>query len=321
MAYDGIYTLTASITDKAGHSAESHVKFTINRFGSVYEYSDYLVSLIRDGGQYIPLDGDAAITKDLVITEYNADRIVKGSLQIMITRDGEKLDADYTATPEPSPTVTTGTSGWYQYVYAISKDNFLEDGVYHITLTSKDATENTSTSVPENSIDEQGAPILDEMTFTVDTTAPEIRNVVNLDKKIVNAPSLTVQYTLVDVGGLAQAEVLVAGKAVETITDFDGEENNFSGKFTLEEKNDAQDVRIKVVDRAGNVTDTASDGFDPGDRYVFNGSITLSTNFFVRWYANTPLFWGSIGGVLLLIAALVFLLASKRKKKTEAAAS
>ncbi len=321
VAYDGIYTLTASITDKAGHSAESHVKFTINRFGSVYEYSDYLVSLIRDGGQYIPLDGDAAITKDLVITEYNADRIVKGSLQIMITRDGEKLDADYTATPEPSPTVTTGTSGWYQYVYAISKDNFLEDGVYHITLTSKDATENTSTSVPENSIDEQGAPILDEMTFTVDTTAPEIRNVVNLDKKIVNAPSLTVQYTLVDVGGLAQAEVLVAGKAVETITDFDGEENNFSGKFTLEEKNDAQDVRIKVVDRAGNVTDTASDGFDPGDRYVFNGSITLSTNFFVRWYANTPLFWGSIGGVLLLIAALVFLLASKRKKKTEAAAS
>ena len=144
---------------------------------------------------------------------------------------------------------------------------------------------------------------------------------VNLDKKIVNAPSLTVQYTLVDVGGLAQAEVLVDGKAVETITDFDGEENNFSGKFTLEEKNDAQDVRIKVVDRAGNVTDTASDGFDPGDRYVFNGSITLSTNFFVRWYANTPLFWGSIGGVLLLIAALVFLLASKRKKKTEAAAS
>lgn len=314
---DGIYVLTVTMKDKAGHSTESHVKFTINRFGSVYEYSDYLSSLIKDGGQYIAKNGDAAITDDLVITEYNADRIVRGSLKIVITRDGETIDTKFAANPEASDSTAVGSSGWYQYVYTISKDNFIEDGVYNITITSEDATGNTSTSVPDNSIDKNGDKILDVMTFTVDTTAPEIRNIVGLDKKIVNAQEQLVKYTIVDVGGLKQVEVVVNGQTVDTITDFGDDLNSFSGEFTLSESNDAQTVQIKVTDLAGNITDTASDDFNPGELYVFNDVITVSTNFFVRWYANTALFWGSIGGVVVVTAAIWILIAAKRKKKTE----
>ena len=314
---DGIYVLTVTMKDKAGHSTESHVKFTINRFGSVYEYSDYLSSLIKDGGQYIAKNGDAAITDDLVITEYNADRIVRGSLKIVITRDGETIDTKFAANPEASDSTAIGSSGGYQYVYTISKDNFIEDGVYNITITSEDATGNTSTSVPDNSIDKNGDKILDVMTFTVDTTAPEIRNIVGLDKKIVNAQEQLVKYTIVDVGGLKQVEVVVNGQTVDTITDFGDDLNSFSGEFTLSESNDAQTVQIKVTDLAGNITDTASDDFNPGELYVFNDVITVSTNFFVRWYANTALFWGSIGGVVVVTAAIWILIAAKRKKKTE----
>lgn len=314
---DGIYILTVTMKDKAGHSTESHVKFTINRFGSVYEYSDYLSSLIKDGGQYIAKNGDAAITDDLVITEYNADRIVRGSLKIVITRDGETIDTKFAANPEASDSTAIGSSGWYQYVYTISKDNFIEDGVYNITITSEDATGNTSTSVPDNSIDKNGDKILDVMTFTVDTTAPEIRNIVGLDKKIVNAQEQLVKYTIVDVGGLKQVDVVVNGQTVDTITDFGDDLNSFSGEFTLGESNDAQTVQIKVTDLAGNITDTASDDFNPGELYVFNDVITVSTNFFVRWYANTALFWGSIGGVVVVTAAIWILIAAKRKKKTE----
>lgn len=318
---DGIYVLTIGITDKANHTTESSLKFTINRYGSVYEYSDYLTSLLEK--QYIKIDGNnsEAITQDLVITEYNANQILTDSLNILITRDGEAIDTQYTSTPTVDGNAGIGESGWYQYAYTIAKENFAEDGVYKITLTSAyaadDSDRNESTSVPENSIDAAGNQILHTMDFTVDTTKPEIRNIVNLDKPIVNAQTLDVDYTVVDVGGLQSIEVIVNGSTIDTITEFGDSAFNYSGSFTLNESSDAQTVQLKVTDIAGNVTDTASDDFSTNELYVFNDTITVSTNFFVRWYANQPLFWGSIGGVVVLAGLIWFLVAFKRRKKDD----
>lgn len=318
---DGIYVLTIGMTDKANHTTESSLKFTINRYGSVYEYSDYLTSLLEK--QYIKIDGNnsEAITQDLVITEYNANQILTDSLNILITRDGEAIDTQYTSTPTVDGNAGIGESGWYQYAYTIAKENFAEDGVYKITLTSAyaadDSDRNESTSVPENSIDAAGNQILHTMDFTVDTTKPEIRNIVNLDKPIVNAQTLDVDYTVVDVGGLQSIEVIVNGSTIDTITEFGDSAFNYSGSFTLNESSDAQTVQLKVTDIAGNVTDTASDDFSTNDLYIFNDTITVSTNFFVRWYANQPLFWGSIGGVVVLAGLIWFLVAFKRRKKDD----
>lgn len=318
---DGIYVLQIGMTDRAKHTTKSQMKFTINRYGSVYEYSDYLASLIKDGGQYIKIDGnnDAAITQNLVITEYNANQILSDSLKILITRDGETIDAKYTSNPAINSSANIGSSGWYQYEYTISKENFAEDGVYKITLASEYATsdseKNDSTSVPDNSIDEAGNKILDTITFTVDTKKPEIRNVVNLDKAIVNAQNLDVKYTIVDVGGLKSIEVIVNGQIVDSINDFSDNAFTYSGQFTLNESSNEQTVQIKAIDLAGNITDTESEDFTTNDVYVFNDKITVSTNFFVRWYANKPLFWGSIGGVVALTGLIWFLVAFKRRKK------
>lgn len=318
---DGIYVLTIGMTDKANHTTESSLKFTINRYGSVYEYSDYLTSLLEK--QYIKIDGNnsEAITQDLVITEYNANQILTDSLNILITRDGEAIDTQYTSNPTVDGNAGIGESGWYQYAYTIAKENFAEDGVYKITLTSAyaadDSDRNESTSVPENSIDAAGNQILHTMDFTVDTTKPEIRNIVNLDKPIVNAQTLDVDYTIVDVGGLKSIEVIVNGSTIDTITEFGDNAFNYLGSFKLNESSDAQTVQMKVTDIAGNVTDTASDDFNTNDLYVFNDTITVSTNFFVRWYANKPLFWGSIGGVVVLAGFIWFLVAFKRRKKED----
>ena len=297
---DGIYTLTIQGVDLAGNVDEQTVVFTVNRFGSVYVYNDTLMDLIADGGYFVQ-----SVDEDIVITEYNADKLLSGSLIIEITRDGKPLETViYTVTPDINDLVEPGESGWYQYTYTISKENFEADGVYKISVSSQDATGNK----PENS-NYEGMT----MTFRVDTTAPEITSVVGLEEAIVNATELTVKYTVYDTMGIQSVKVYVDGVLVDEITDFSADLNNYTGSFTLSESSDAQHVQIVVVDLAGNATDTDSENF--ASAYEFNKDVTVSTNFFVRWYANQGVFWGSIGGIAAGLALLWFLLFGKKKKE------
>ena len=298
---DGIYTLKVTMSDKAGNTDEETVTFTVNRFGSVYDFGEYLTKLVANGGSF-----EQKITEDIVLTEYNPDRLVADSLVIEITRDGKPVeDVKFEVTPVINDQVAIGESGWFQYAYTINKENFAADGVYKIAISSKDATGNT----PENSNFEDK-----NILFRVDSTTPEITSITGLEEDIINAQEVTVKYTIFDAIGLKSVTVYVDGKKVgDTITDFNGDANNYSGEFVLTESSSAQKVRILVEDLAGNITDTDAEDFESA--YEFNNSVTVSTNIFVRWYANKGLFWGSIAGVVVLAGAVAFFIARRKKKE------
>ncbi len=278
---DGIYRLLITMQDKAGHTIEKEAYFTINRYGSVYAYNEYLVNLIADGGAFVN-----AVTEDLVITEYNADRLVTDSLDIEITRDGKPLeDVKYTVSPVIDENASVGSSGWYQYEYVISKENFILDGIYKISISSTDATGNK----PENSNFEDK-----NILFYVDSTVPEITSITGLEKAIVDATELEITYMVFDAIGLKAIKIYVDDEILQEITDFTDDFNNYSNSFVLEESEDERAIRIVVEDMAGNITDTAAEDFTSA--YVFNDGVTVTTNAFVRFYANKPLFYGAIVG-------------------------
>ncbi len=285
---DGIYTVKVSLADRAGHTVEKTVTFTVNRYGSVYEYSDYLVNLIKDGGAYIQ-----RMEEDLLITEYNADRLVSQSIDIEISRDGKPLEnCDYTVIPQSNETAEAENKNWYQYQYIIPKENFSSDGVYKISVSSTDQTGNT----PENTNYEDKAIL-----FRVDSTAPEINSITGLESAIVNATSLEIKYTIYDTIGLESVAVYLDGKEKENITDFAEDAQNYYGSLLLTENPQARRVRLVVKDLAGNVTDTDAENFISA--FAFTPFVTISTNAVVRWYADKALFWGSIGGAAAVVGS------------------
>ena len=292
--FDGIYTLYVKGVDLAGNVDEEQIRFTVNRFGSVYEYNDALMDLIKNGGTY-----NQSIDEDLTFTIYNASSIDPSNVSVVITRDGRPVEAIFTVVE-----TTADGDGWYSYLVTIDKSNFAEDGVYTVSVTTTDDAENTV----ENTGDNSDGDIL----FYVDSTAPQLTSVSGLEERIVNATELEVSYTVYDTIGLASVQVKVDGEIVDSATDFD-DASNYSGKFTIYEKSSEQHVSFVLTDKAGNVTESDAEGFEVP--YTLEKDVTVSTNLFVRWFANKPLFFGGIGGGVAVLGGLGALLGLKKKKK------
>lgn len=284
---DDIYTLTATLTDKAGNTTTETITFSVNRFGSTYAMSESTEDL---NGTYVqePID--------VVVTETNANKLE--NIKITLFKNNETIVL--TEGQDYRIDVTGGNGAWYHYTYTVFAKNFADDGVYRLTFHSEDAAGN----VAENTLDTKDA----EVGFGVDATKPNIV-VENLENGVTYAvENMTVKMSISD--------NLLLGSITVYLDDYNKAYKSWSaeeisaiiaenGEFTFDIAGDsksAHKVKIVCTDAAGNEQVEEITGF-----YV-------TTDIWVRYYNNKALFFGSIAGVLVLAGLIVFLVVYKKKK-------
>lgn len=294
-AIDDIYTLTATLTDKAGNTTTQTVTFSVNRFGSTYALSDAAEQL---NGTYVkePVD--------VVLTETNADEL--SNIKITLFKDGEatvlKEETDYKIE------VTGGNGQWFHYTYTIFAENFAADGVYSLTIESDDKAGNAA----KNDQDTKNTAI----NFGVDSTLPII-NIENLESKTTYAlDNMTVKMSVKDNLKLTKVIVELDGKEYKS---WSGEELEAiiqnGGNFTFDisgDSTDAHNLVVYAIDAAGNGEKISDTELPANAEKVEDFYVT--TNLWVRYYTNKPLFFGSIAGVIVLAGLIVFLVVYRKKK-------
>ena len=284
---DDIYTLAATLTDKAGNTTEKTILFSINRFGSTYALSAATEQL---NGSYVQTP------QDVVVTETNPDALQ--NIRITLFKNNQTIilqeGTDYRIE------VRGGNGQWYEYIYTVLAKNFADDGVYRLTFYSEDAAGN----IAENTLDTKKQ----EIGFGVDKTKPNMV-VTNLESDTTYPlENLTVSLSAGD-NLLLQSVVVYLDDYSKAYKAWTAEEIAAivadQGEFTFDIPGDstgAHQVKIVCTDAAGNEQTEEITNF-----YV-------TTNLFVRYYNNKPLFFGSIAAVVVIAGVVIALAAGKKKK-------
>ena len=284
---DDIYTLAATLTDKAGNTTEKTILFSVNRFGSTYALSAATEQL---NGSYVQTP------QDVVVTETNPDALQ--NIRITLFKNNQTIilqeGTDYRIE------VRGGDGQWYEYIYTVLAKNFADDGVYRLTFYSEDAAGN----IAENTLDTKKQ----EIGFGVDKTKPNMV-VTNLESDTTYPlENLTVSLSAGD-NLLLQSVVVYLDDYSKAYKTWTAEEVAAivadQGEFTFDIPGDstgAHQVKIVCTDAAGNEQTEEITNF-----YV-------TTNLFVRYYNNKPLFFGSIAAVVVIAGVVIALAAGKKKK-------
>ena len=216
---DGIWVLTATATDKSGNTTKKQVNFTLNRFGSLFEYNDSIKSLI---GKAVK-----STDSDLVITEKNVSKLEDTELNIY--RDGKLIDGNTETSADEDSAVKV-----YRHIFKSS--NFSDEGSYEIDVLSKDEAGNEMESKVEN------GPVR----FFVDRTPPTL-SLSGIDPKGNQAESINVTIRVKDLlTGVSEVHAYIDDEEVMTKETADGE------LFFTVSKGLRQELRVTAIDGAGN---------------------------------------------------------------------
>lgn len=294
---DDVYTLVASVRDKAGNEAQQTVIFSVNRYGSNYVMMDGSGNVL---GAYLNQP------QDIVVAEINASGLDEAKGRAELTRDTNvtrlQAGADYTVASDQDQWA------WNETTYTFPARLFTEDGYYRLILTSTDNAGNLS----QNTMDAKnqardGSAAID---FAKDGTAPRgelmgiTSNTVYLDPN--KQVSVGVQDNLaIDTAVLTVDGNEVASWSGDDITSGDLAQSLKATGMPVDDQN--HDVELVVTDKAGN-------------QARVNANSVMVTGDLVTYVLNTPsVLYAVIGGfvALLTIAGVAIFLSVRHHRLTE----
>ena len=319
---DGLYSLSCKAVDKAGNEydivsmtdsagksytenrtdGEALITFSVNREGSVFEPSKAIIDLVDK--YYVQ-----SVDEDLVITETNVDPLK--TYVVKLNGNELKQETDYTVN------VDGGNGQWSKYTYTINKGLFTAEEEYNIIVESVDKADTIAYSDVKNL----------NISFVVDKTAPvvTISGVKNEGRYQVQEQTVTAIPTD-DGGKLKSFKAVVLDSNGNTLKDASGKD--ISSRFDLS----GEELETYLKENAGIITFAIPEGLEnqvvitcndcsvdsngnTNEYSVAFRKVTVSTSRWIIFYANKPLFYGSIVGTVALICGIVLLIIFVRRKK------
>lgn len=239
---DGIYDLSADITDLAGNKDHKEVVFSVNRFGSTFMISDETTKQLVEDKFY------TNNAPDIVVTEINVNEVSDPDIQVNCDDASQTLkkDTDYTIT------ASGGQNQWYAYDYKIFKQNFVNEGNYTVTVSSKDHFDNvvSNKTAYKSETENRTCPVK----FVVDKTAP-IVTISGIDSnEYYKEAEKEVIVSCEDAN--ITGENLTVELDGERFVSYDKDETsgNIELKLSLQAdgNNNERDFKVTVTDKAGN---------------------------------------------------------------------
>ena len=269
---DDYYTLTAKAVDKAGHETEETIAYKVNRFGSVYVMNDALQAAVD---QYYATSSDK-----YAIIEQNVDEL--DSYTVSYSVDNEIVNLEENKGYKVSH--KTNKEDWQEYEYKLDADTFSKEGVYNISISSKDTAGNASDNKSKNV----------EMEFCIDNTKPScIISGVEENQKFDKGVAANIVVEAYDNIKFGDMQISVNGSQIKSEKDMtDGKVS-----FTIDPAKGDQTLKVVCHDAAGNETVQEV-------HFTFNMGVLNS---------------GSPVAIIIIViavaaAAVIFFLIAKKKK-------
>ena len=294
---DDLYSLSVTAADQAGNQTEKTIRFSVNRYGSVYALEpDTKQWLSTSESEYTYLKEE----RDVAIAEYNLDAAKHA--EILVNHDGELKQLmegkDYTVTEQK------GRSLWKIRQYRILAKNFAVEGNYAVILSTEDEAGNvmTNTSMKKSG---KNLPIV----FAVDKTGPTAVVTGIEDKGQYREAERRIQIDVKDNLSLEEVSVSVDGKTRNYGKEELREREGIIG-LSIKGASHWQEIRIQAADSAGNLL--GENGENQTSRSLVL-RVLVTPEVLVQYYMNKPLLFSSLIAAAAGAGSLIWYV--RRKKQ------